>query len=198
MVIHLCLRRWGDERLFHPSGWFGKDVAMICFHQSSLWINATAHDSRTRLAVMLLLGWSLSFFSVDMGRILISNWVCWKCNFLNLSKQKNLSHPSVFCFNPFCLCQWSSPSFCFQFHSCLSPPAPCNTSNSTLLSHLLYCDSPRVLPLILISLALNSFFSPHLPPTPFMLQISAAGCHDVKLVAPRLAAMASFYDDTMS
>lgn len=35
-------------------------------------------------------------------------------------------------------------------------------------------------------------FSLHLPPTPFMLQIGAAGCHHVKLVAPRLAGMASF------
>lgn len=35
-------------------------------------------------------------------------------------------------------------------------------------------------------------FSPHLPPTPFILQTGAAGCHDVNRVAPRLAGMASF------
>lgn len=79
----------------------------------------------------------------------------------------------------------------FPFHSRLCPRAQCNVKlhSALLLSLLLF---PCVSPLILISPSLNSSFSPHLPHTLFMQQIGAAGCHDVKLVAPRLAGIASF------
>lgn len=131
---------------------------------------------------------SLPFCDLEMDRILISNGLTVHCLF----KQTVFFSFVCFLLQPLLSLSVFFSVLCFPLHLCLCPPAQCNTSNPTLPSYLLDCYSLCVLPLVLISPSLSSSFTPHLPPTHFMQQIGTAGCHDVKLVAPRLAGMASF------
>lgn len=84
------------------------------------------------------------------------------------------------CFNSFCFCQCFPSSHVIQYFKL----------HFALLHYLLLLFSVHHSHLPLSQC--HRSFSPHLPPTSFMLQIGAAGCHDVRLAAPTLAGMASF------
>lgn len=83
------------------------------------------------------------------------------------------------CFNSLCFCQCFPSSHVIQYFKLHFALLHYLLLFSVHHSHLLLSHRHRS-------------FSPHLPPTSFMPQIGAAGCHDVRLVAPTLAGMASF------
>lgn len=158
----------------------------MCVHQSK----ASSSAGKKTKCLTVTICWFHAFCNRKWLEVLVLNEII-----ISLFKRQAdfLSSICFLCFNPSRLCQCTFRPFIFPFHSCLSPPAPCNTSNATLPSHTL-----PLFPVLLASHSRLLFsqrhrsFSLHLPPTPFMLQIGASGCHDVKRVAQRLAGMASF------
>ncbi len=187
--------------------WAFRGTQCICSHLAGLgeiWqcfviarAETTPFESLPKPAIGqgVWLSWN-AFFATErtvwteqsMDRILISNGVCFKwdyCQPVWALEWFLLIH--LFSLHLFLFLQVH-----FSFLYCLS--APCNTSDSTLPSHMFFCFS-------LVHFASHSrlplsqchwSLSLHLPPSPFMLHIGAAGCQDMKLVAPRLASVASF------
>lgn len=177
-LVDLCLGCLRKPSLhLQPSGWFGWDLAMIslCLPEQNLLLSnpclSQSYDMES---------WSNTSCESEYGQNLFLYKVCIneiiRTNFTQISSALTPSDLQCIVFPLFFVSlPWhhviSQAPLCPPTHSF---PFPCASNSHLPLSQ---CDRS---------------FSLHLPPTPFMLQIAAACCHDVKLVAPRLAGMASF------
>lgn len=166
----------------------------VSWHIWMAWISFSCHlsyQSPFESMAKLLIGQNV-WMSSDRRRP-FWEWIWTDCEFqteyvlndiiANLFKQLTdflLIFFCRLCFNSFCFCQCFPSSHVIQYFKL----------HFALLHYLLLLFSVHHSHLPLSQC--HRSFSPHLPPTSFMLQIGAAGCHDVRLAAPTLAGMASF------